>query len=395
MMLDGTVKPVEDVACGDLLMGPDSTPRRVLGTCRGRSPLYRIRPLRGEPWICNDVHVLTLVETESGRVIDIDLPSYLAQSKWFRHTHKQFTPENGIDFEAAAPLPLDPYFLGVWYGDGTKSLSGVMISKPDPEIAACVATEAARWGLRFTVYHGPTCPTYRVSVDGGVNPLLRKLRAIVGAGTHLPHAYLTASRADRSAFLAGLLDTDGYRIMGTGYEIAQKERGYADGIVFLARSLGLSTSMVVKHVKGVPYWRITISGDCSSLPMRIARKKPEPRRQKKVATRTGFTVEPIGEGDYAGFELDGDGRFLLGDFTVTHNTATASEIMRSAVEKGRRVLFLVHRREIVNDTARRLRAADVPCGVLMAGVRTAGDPPVTVASIQTVVARRRSLAPTS
>ena len=83
----------------------------------------------------------------------------------------------------------------------------------------------------------------------------------------------------------------------------------------------------------------------------------------------------------------GHRRVLLVAPTAFGKTATASEIMRSAVAKGRRVLFLVHRREIVNDTARRLRAAGVPCGVLMAGVRTAGDPPVTVASIQTVVAR--------
>ena len=37
-------------------------------------------------------------------------------------------------------------------------------------------------------------------------------------------------------------------------------------------------------------------------------------------------MEPIGHGDYYGFELDRDGRFLLGDFTVTHNTTLAKYI---------------------------------------------------------------------
>jgi hypothetical protein len=33
----------------------------------------------------------------------------------------------------------------------------------------------------------------------------------------------------------------------------------------------------------------------------------------------GFTVESIGRGPYNGFTVDGNGRFLLGDYTVTHN----------------------------------------------------------------------------
>ena len=67
-------------------------------------------------------------------------------------------------------------------------------------------------------------------------------------------------------------------------------------------------------------------------------------------------------------------------------TATASVLMRSAWERGKKCLFLVHRREIVLDTMRRLRAAGVPCGVIMAGQPTT-DAPVQVASVQTIAAR--------
>lgn len=37
-----------------------------------------------------------------------------------------------------------------------------------------------------------------------------------------------------------------------------------------------------------------------------------------------FRVVPLGEGDWYGWTLDGNGRFLLGDFTVTHNTDWAA-----------------------------------------------------------------------
>jgi hypothetical protein len=65
---DGTIVPVESVVAGDLLMGPDSKPRTVLSTTRDRGPLYRIVPVKGDSWVCNDAHILTLVHTETGEI---------------------------------------------------------------------------------------------------------------------------------------------------------------------------------------------------------------------------------------------------------------------------------------------------------------------------------------
>ena len=131
---DGTIVPVEAVMAGDLLMGPDSQPRRVLSTCLGTGELFKIIPTKGEPWVCNDVHVLTLVETESGNVIDIPLDQYLAKTKWFKHLHKLFAPDYGIQFPYQEDPSAIPYFLGYWVGDGTKSLVGVGVSSIDPEV---------------------------------------------------------------------------------------------------------------------------------------------------------------------------------------------------------------------------------------------------------------------
>lgn len=80
-------------------------------------------------------------------------------------------------------------------------------------------------------------------------------------------------------------------------------------------------------------------------------------------------------------------RALLVAPTGFGKTAVASELIRRSVAKGRRVLFLVHRREIVLDTARRLRAANVPASVLMAGEDFDPSAPVVVASVMSVVAR--------
>src|SRR5690349_2078890 len=61
------------------------------------------------------------------------------------------------------------------------------------------------------------------------------------------------------------------------------------------------------------------------VPCRLPRKQAAPRQQVKGAIRTGFTVHRDGRrGDYYGFELDGDRRYLLDDFTVTHNSGKSA-----------------------------------------------------------------------
>lgn len=60
LMYDGSIKKVQDIKVGDLLMGDDSQPRKVLSTNVGEGRLKRIVPKKGNSWVCNDVHILTL-----------------------------------------------------------------------------------------------------------------------------------------------------------------------------------------------------------------------------------------------------------------------------------------------------------------------------------------------
>jgi superfamily II DNA or RNA helicase len=390
MLADGSTRAVEEIQQGDLLMGPDSRPRRVLSTTRGTGQLFRVVPVKGDSWVCNDVHVLTLVHTVTGRVVDVDIPTYLASSKTFRHEHKQFTPETGVEF-LSSKLPIDPYFIGVWYGDGTKNIGprrGVAISKPDVEIRDLCHDIARRWGLlvRTTNSGSGGCPTFHIHGEAGEgNALLVALRQVVGDGMQMPHSYLTASRSDRAALLAGLLDTDGHLCTGC-FDIVQKNRGIADGVCFLARSLGKRASLSPKVVEGETYWRVSLSGDFTDIPMRLPRKVPRKRRQKKVATRTGFELWPIGVGEYAGFELDGDGRFLLGDFTVTHNT-TAGLACVSAI--GGRTLILAHTKALIDEWCRRAKSElGIDANTKIERVKTS---PLSVITMQTFTKHAKDL----
>ncbi len=60
LMHDGTIKMVQDIQAGELVMGPDSQPRTVLSTIRGRDEMYQVMPMKGEPYTVNADHILSL-----------------------------------------------------------------------------------------------------------------------------------------------------------------------------------------------------------------------------------------------------------------------------------------------------------------------------------------------
>lgn len=391
MRHDGALVAVEDVRDGDLLMGPDGTPRAVLSTCAGEGPLFRIVPRKGEPWVCNDVHVLTLVNTTTGDVIDIGLDEYLAKAPSWKHLYKLFRAPAEFP-RAGAELPLTPYFVGLLLGDGSWSNGSISVCKPDAEVEAAVRVEAQRWGMRVrTDRSRPTAPSHYVVGGEAHHPWRQILKDLDlhGKKSHerrIPRPYLLADRASRLELLAGMIDSDG--ALGNNiFDWISCSRGLADDIAFLARSLGLA-AYVNECRKGCQtgavgtYFRVSISGDIDAVPTRIPRKQAHPRRQKKDVLRTGFTVEPIGRGEYFGFTLEGDGRFLLGDFTVTHNTVVLSAW--AARQRGRG-LFLAHRSELLEQMRATLeKVIGEPVDLDQAELRAGRRARLVVGSVQTL-----------
>lgn len=126
--------------------------------------------------------------------------------------------------------------------------------------------------------------------------------------------------------------------------------------LFLARSLGLSAYSSIKHNKTYDrdYHRITISGELSVIPTLLPRKQAAPRQQVKSVLRTGFSIQSLGRGEYFGFTLaESDGRFLLGDFTITHNTSTIAEACRR-LPSGLRIVCVVFAKCNVEDLKSKL-----------------------------------------
>lgn len=81
-------------------------------------------------------------------------------------------------------------------------------------------------------------------------------------------------------------------------------------------------------------------------------------RRGQEPERVAFDVWPGGHGKYHGFTVDGDHRYLLDDFTITHNCGKGDLIAGIAVAhalRGGRVVVVVDRENLVNDIAKRTR----------------------------------------
>ena len=345
LMHDGTVKPVQGVKEGDLVMGPDSLPRKATGCISGEDDMYEIVPnYHGMPWVCNSEHVLHLVRTNdgtglAGTTVDITVREYLLKSRTFKHVHKMY--RSPVDFPGTE-LPVDPYIYGVWLGDGT--VGALEITNSDKEAWSAMASWSSKVGLVQSDSVSPAGKATtrrrvmnkgRGSTKPGGNWFRQWFRAH-GKEDGIDPAYLTAGRSDRLELLAGLLDTDGYVNGGVNYEIITKHAKMADGIVFLCGSLGFGvvSRPCRKSCQGGftgNYFRIHIRGKVRDVPTKVPHKTIKADKVDKFdSLRFGFKIVPKGRGTYHGFSLeDKDGLFLLGDFTVVHNTTLLANTVKA------------------------------------------------------------------
>lgn len=329
LMHNGVIKNVEDIKIGDKLMGPDSRPRKVLSLARGKDDMYRVTPKNGgDSFTINKPHILSLKDTMSKDVVNIPFNEYIDKSKTFKHRKKLW--RTGVDFKEHL-VSVDPYFVGLWIGDGNKEKT--CVTTMDAEIIQYLSELCVKYNLHLhtNILKNNKSNTYCLSSDSKGNYhnnlLLKEMRTygLINRNANnkkfIPNDYLINSIENRKKLLAGLIDSDG-SLSCKSYQITSKYIDLANQIVFLSRSLGYQSSITKKFNKkyNKTYYNINISGDLSDLPILLKRKTSDTRKQKKSVLVTGFKTEYIGNDDYYGFEIDGDHLYLLGDFTVTHNT---------------------------------------------------------------------------
>lgn len=327
LMADGVTKKVEDIDVGEELINDKGSPSRILSLCRGYGKLYRITPKKGQPFIVNEDHILTLSNPNNGQelIVDVSIKEWLDWSQYKKSRFRLF--KCSCVKWVKKKLPIDPYMLGVLLGDGsiTKTPN---ITTGDLRIAEYIYQESDKLGLGVTKqqYKNKTPTYYLVRLKGQprVNKLTKELRDIglwgkTSKDKFIPHIYKTASIKQRTSLLAGVLDSDGTLFKSKKiYQLTTKSLRLAEDVVFLARSLGMSANLHTFTQHNSIYLRVVIGNLTLRIPCRCNRKRhadPSPGRR-----RTSFNVEGVMYGEFYGFTLEGSGRYLLDDLTVTHNS---------------------------------------------------------------------------
>ena len=241
---------VQDIVVGDLLMGDDSTPRKVLTLAQGREQMYKVIPNKGDPYVVNESHILSLKSSTNynkkytkNSIHDISVLDFLKLPKTF---HGRAGPLVGYRVPIIFPkkvIDLDPYLLGFWLGDGWSKVAG--ITTQDSTIlkyfvSDCFQNKHPSLYLQYTgkqydyrinsINKKTTCSNYFLNI-------LKKYDLI--NNKHIPYHYKCNVLQLQLELLAGLIDSDGCT-SNNCYEIIQKNETLLDDIIYLSRSLGFA-----------------------------------------------------------------------------------------------------------------------------------------------------------
>ena len=355
----GEPRNVEDIKVGDRLLGPNGDIKTVLALSRGYGKLYRVTQTHGKAYIVNENHILCLRKSVAcakyrgermpsgnwrrprGKYPDynyeINIPvwDYLTKSKAWKHYFYGY--RQAVEFPYR-PVTVAPYLLGLWLGDGDNDRT--VITTVDEEVKEYIFGYAQNNGLEMSVYdYRGNIPSYKLKAGDNacLTHLFREYNLL--NNKHIPPEYLYNSTDVRLSLLAGIIDSDG-SFNTNCYDVTQKNKRLACDIQYLCHSLGLRCSMhsVSKGIKatgfGGEYYRLNISGHVGDIPVKVKRKIPSNIRNNKDPSLSSIVVEYIGEGEYYGFDIAGDGLFLLEDFTVTHNSHLLNAIANRVIERG-------------------------------------------------------------
>ncbi|KAG9239024.1 mRNA splicing protein PRP8 [Amylocarpus encephaloides] len=170
---------VEDVTEGKLLLGPDGGPRRAFNVVSGKDRLYRIAFGRREDLVVTPNHILALHR---------NLPKAHAAGQWetVEMTAAQFAALNdneqrryrlfrcpGFQYPSEE-VPVNPYFLGLWLGDGHRH-SAAITNNREGEIIDFLASYAAELDLQL-VNHGNLFCAIVSKTQVGDHPLPSEIR---------------------------------------------------------------------------------------------------------------------------------------------------------------------------------------------------------------------------
>ncbi|MGW4126390.1 LAGLIDADG family homing endonuclease [Nocardia sp. NPDC004711] len=238
---------------------------------------------------------------------------------------------------AAQELPIHPYALGVWLGDGSSYHAGFTCADPElvDEIRSCGEPIKHHGGYAYAFTSGDRSRDKTTTFQG-------RLRALgLLQNKHIPAAYLQGPIDQRMALLQGSMDTDGSifgksgtgRGAGTKCEFSVTSKALAEGFLELVLGLGIKAVMregaariqgrEVRH-----HYRIQFRTDLPAFRLPPKLERIEPIRTERSRMRSITSVEKIDSVPVRCIQVDReDGLFIAGrECIVTHNSVLCTQL---------------------------------------------------------------------
>lgn len=315
-----------------------------------------------------------------------------------------------------ADLPLDPYVLGAWLGDGDAGSAQLHTNVSEAPFFETQLQMAGYDTEVRTPQHGTGSVVARVVVfrsplrgyrDNITRNILRELN--VWNNKHVPDIYLRGSKGQRLALLQGLMDTDGHITKDGKAEFTTKLECLRDGVLELLRSLGYKPGWSAKTVRPCassnvrrygdasrseygPYYRIRFQPFADMAPVRMPHKmerlKPRATTRSASGRRQIVGVESADSVPVRCLTVDSPSHlYLAGEGMVpTHNTLLIAMIVAA---KRRPAVIVVPTIDLLHQTRHYLTehlAGEWDGGwrIGQLGDGVVDTQPVTVATIRTM-----------
>ena len=333
-------KQMGDIRIGDELVAPLNRERSfVTGIYpQGVKPIYKVTTSDGRTTRCGLEH-LWRVYTEK-QVYN----HRRGRGSFFVKTTKEIKEEfldkgKSVYLPVALPylgkekdLPIDPYVLGVWLGDGCSGHSVITISNDEPDIIEKVAN---RLDATYHI-HGAASYSNLIHQNDLTRKTLSSLKSlkldIYSRERYIPQEYLHASIGQRMDLLKGLMDSDGNIDEKNRFSFSTTSTKLKDGFVELCRSLGyiigVNKDNRTRYESGV-CWDISIQTNdiifssqkhLSKYYANLEKYKNKNREYKHDFIRIK-SIEYVGDMEAQCIMVSNkDHLYITNDYIVTHNT---------------------------------------------------------------------------
>ena len=295
------------------------------------------------------------LRNEEGSVISVitrDIETYYKNSKGYSKWKIPLL-SNPVEFEVSKEkLPLDPYILGYWLGDGENSSFNISVGWYDVQDAYKTLSEVWDGTIDVMIEENSGNADFRFKKEGVFGTDILK-KAGVFKNKHIPEIYMTASIEDRISLLQGLIDSDGSISKNGNVDFRNTNKKLIDNVVELVQSLGGMSWHGKPKYKTYPYhgktkktkkasYGVAINLPPGIQPCRLSRKLNRYNSLESVSKgsqKLTKSIKKVEKLDYKEkticIKVDAeDENFVTKGYTVTHNTIVAQASCMQALDNG-------------------------------------------------------------